>query len=57
MLMGQEIFDKVHSILQLHKKANSEPEDVQASLKEFMGKNRKLKDHIFALEMIVFKEN
>ena len=55
--MGEEIFDKVHSILQYHKRAGTEPEDVQASLKDIMGKSRKLKDHIFALEMIVFKEN
>ena len=54
--MGRDLFDKVHKILQMHKTADAEPEDVYASLKSIMGKNKELRDLCFSLEMIVFKE-
>ena len=54
--MGQHIFDKVHKILLMHKNADSEPEAIYESLKPILGKNRRLKDLVFSLEMIVFKE-
>ena len=40
----------------MHKQADSEPEAIYESLKSIIGKDRRLKDLIFSLEMIVFKE-
>ena len=55
--MGRDVYEKVSKILLMHKNADSEPEAIHESLKTIMGKNRRMKDLIFSLEMIIFKEN
>ena len=54
--MGREVYEKVLRILQIHKHNESDSADIQESLKPIMGKNRKMKDLCFALEMCVWKE-
>ena len=55
--MGREVYQKVLRILQIHKQNDSDSSDVQESLRPIIGKNRKLKDLVFSLEMLVWKEN
>ena len=55
--MGAEMYEKVHRILQLHKNSESEPEAIRDSLKHSLGKNKRMMDLVFNLEMIVFKES
>ena len=54
--MGSEVYEKVLKILQLHKRNDSDSTDVQESLKLMTGKNKKMKDLCFSLEMLVWKE-
>ena len=55
--MGREVYNKVLRVLQIHKQNDSDSSDVQESLKPIIGKNRKMKDLVFSLEMLVWKEN
>ena len=54
--MGREVYEKVLRILMIHKQNDSDSSDIQETLKPIMGKNRKMKDLCFALEMLVWKE-
>ena len=54
--MGREVYAKVLRILMIHKQNDSDSSDIQETLKPIMGKNRKMKDLCFALEMLVWKE-
>ena len=54
--MGREVYQKVLRILQIHKHNDSDSSEIQESLKAIMGKNKKMKDLCFSLEMLVWKE-
>lgn len=54
--MGAEVYEKVLRIMYLHKENDSESQDLHESLKPILGKNRRLRDLCFSLEMIIWKE-
>ena len=54
--MGQDTYERVLTILESHKKQDSDSSAIYESLKPIMGKNRELKELCFSLEMLVFKE-
>lgn len=54
--MGQEVYQKVLRILQIHKQNDADSQDIKESLKPILGRDKKLKDLCFSLEMLVWKE-
>ena len=53
--MGQPLYDQVMALLTAHKRNNADSAQIDESLRPIAGKNRKLRELCFSLEMLIFK--
>jgi hypothetical protein len=55
-MMGEQLFQRIYTVLKLAKNQRLESQDVQAILKPIIGKESALKNYCFTLEQIVALE-
>lgn len=55
-MMGEQLFQRIYTVLKLAKSQRLESQDVQAILKPIIGKESALKNYCFTLEQIVALE-
>lgn len=55
-MMGEQLYNRIYTVLKLAKSQNIDSSDVQNILRPIIGKNSALKNHCFTLEQIVALE-